>query len=151
MTRQIKAAAYLLILLNFLRRLSRKVLLKYAVPGLSYRPGENHWLCIKIFRKDGKEETCTCVYKFSVMPNPATGHRLTNADARNRLEQALARLRNSTPEQVFPGRGRDFRKVEYSIIPQPDDTNFLAGYVKFKLYYGIVTCSRIRGIINGSG
>ena len=147
MARQIEAAAYLLIFLNFLRRLSRKVLLTHAVPGLLYRPGENHWLCIKIFRKDGKEETWPGVYKFSTMPNPAAGRRLTNTDARHRLEQALERLRDSTPEQVFPGRGSDFRKVEYTIIPHPDDAGILAGYVKFKLYYGIVTASRIRLII----
>ena len=148
---QIEAAAYLLIFIHFLRKVFRKVLLKYAVPGLSYRPGEDHWLCIKIFRKDGKVETWTGVYKFSTMPNPAAGQLLTNTDARHRLEQALTRLRNSTPEQVFPGRGRDFRKLEYSIIPQSAHANFPAGYIKFKLDYGIVTCSRIRVIINGSG
>lgn len=153
MTRQIEAAAYLLIFLHFLRRISRKVLLKYTVPGLLYRPGENHWLCIKIFRKDGKEETWPCVYNFSTVPNPAAGQlgkRLTDTDARHKLEQALAKLRDSTPKQVFLERGSYFSKVEYSIIPQPDDSDSLAGYVKFKLYYGIVTSSRIRMIINGT-
>ena len=147
MTRQIETAAYLLIFLNFLRRLSRKVLLKYTVPGFTYKPGETHWLSIRIYTMEGTEEYWPCAYIFSA--SPGFSKPPTKAPSRSYMERALTKLRNTPPAQVFPGRGSDFRKVEYSIIPKPpDNPETLVSYIKFKLTYGIVTASRIRLLIN---
>ena len=135
-------ATYLLILLSFLRRLSKKVLHTCAVPGLTFSHGKHHWLGIRIYWKDGKEEYWPCIISFGLPGKPPT---------KGSLEQNLTKLRKSRLDQLFyTDVAKRIRKVEFSIIPTPDDPWMVSGCVRFKMKYGICTHGKIRAAMYGS-